>query len=198
MAGTGEWAAPAKAALAAGKADEARELVDRAYREHPEDAELREMHLALHLARAVRLSGRARGMRREAIVRRNIPYDTEFEDDPEVAKAFDEALAAIDEVLSAHPESEKGRMMKASLLFRRDREHGRPAALDILRAVAESNPQNRQVMYELRRIESPCKRCGDSGFCPRCRGRGSRRILGIESKCETCHGQGICLACGIL
>ncbi len=193
-----DWAAPAKAALAAGHAEEARELVDRAYREHPEHAELRELLLVLHLAHAVRLSSRARELRRDAIVRREIPYDTEFEDDPEVAQAFDAALAAIDEVLAVDPTSEKGRMMKASLLFRRDRGSGRPAALELLQAVAASNPANRQVLYEIRRVETPCKRCGDSGFCPRCRGRGSRRLLRLESKCEACHGQGICLACGIL
>ncbi len=184
--------------MEAGHADEARELIDRAYREHPDSAELRAMLVALHLARAVRLSSRAREMRRDAIVRRRIPYDTEFEDDPEVAKAFDAALAALDEALAVDPASEKGRMMKASLLFRRDRESGRRAALELLRDVAQSNPGNRQVLYEIRRVETPCKRCGDSGFCPRCRGRGSRKLLGLESKCEACHGQGICLACGIL
>ena len=193
-----DWAAEARAALEAGHVDEARELVDRAFREHPDDAALREMHLALHLAHAVRLSTRAREMRREDIVRREIPYETEFEDSAEVAKAFDEASAAIDAILLTEPRSEKALMMKASLLFRRDREAGRPAALEILKAVGESNPANRQVLYEIRKIEAPCKRCGDSGFCPRCRGRGSRRILGMESKCEACHGQGICLACGIL
>ena len=131
-------------------------------------------------------------------MRRNIPYDTEFEDAPEVVKAFASAAAALDEVLAADPMHEKALMMKASLVFRRDRTAGRPAALDILRAIAASNPANRQVLFAIRKIEVPCKRCGDSGFCPRCRGRGSRRILGMESKCEACHGQGICLVCGVL
>ncbi len=195
---TEDWAAPAKAELEAGHADEARALVDEALRDHPEDSQLRELHLALHLALAVRLSSRARELRREDIVSREIPYETDFEDSPEVAKAFDAAAAAIDEVLAADPHSEKGLMMKASLLFRRDRVAGRPAAIEILKTVAASNPANRQVLYEIRKIELPCKRCSDSGFCPRCRGRGSRRILGTDSKCEACHGQGICLACGIL
>ncbi len=188
----------ARAALEAGRTEDARTLVDRAYQEHPEDERVREMYAALHLARAIRLAARARELRREDILRRDIPYDTEFEDRPEVAKAFDEAAAALDEVVAAEPNSEKALMMKASLLFRRDRETGRPAALDILRALAAANPANRQVVYEIRRIEAPCKRCGDSGFCPRCRGRGVRRVLGMESKCETCHGQGICPGCGVL
>lgn len=195
---TEEVAAEARAALEAGHPDEARGLVDRAYSEHPDDAELKAMFVGLHLAHAIRLAARARELRRADIARREIPYDTEFEDGPEVAKAFDDAAAAVDVVLTAEPRSDKALMVKASLLFRRDRATGRAAALEILHAVAASNPANRQVSYEIRRIETPCKRCGDSGFCPRCRGRGSRRILRIETKCETCHGQGICPACGIL
>lgn len=193
-----DWLAQAQAALEEGHADAARELTDRAFQERPDDPQVREMYAALHLAHAIRLSTRARELRREAIVRHNIPYDMEFEDDPEVAQAFDDALSAIEETLKVDPRSEKGLMMKASLLFRRDREKGRPAAVELLKQVAEANPSNRQVLYEIRRIESPCNKCGDSGFCPRCRGRGSRRILRMESKCEACHGQGICLACGIL
>ncbi len=190
--------APAKAALERSQPDEARALVDRAFRDHPDDASVREMYAALHLARAIRLSSRARDLRRQDIVARDIPYETEFEDSPEVAKAFDEASAAIDEVLAVDPQPEKALMMKASLAFRRDRTTGRPEALAILEAIAASNPANRQVQYTMKKIAKPCPRCSDSGFCPRCRGRGSRRRLGFESKCEACHGQGICLVCGVL
>ncbi len=188
----------AKEALERSAPDEARALVDRAYRDHPDDPEVRDMYAALHLATAIRLSSRARELRRQDILARDIPYDVEFEDSPEVAKAFDEAAAAIDEVLAAEPMHEKALMMKASLAFRRNREKGRPEALGILRAVADANPANRQVLYTIKKVETPCPRCSDSGFCPRCRGRGSRRRLGLESKCETCHGQGICLVCGVL
>ena len=190
--------APVKEALERNAPDEARERADRAYREHPDDPEVREMYAALHLARAIRLASRARELRRQDIVARNIPYDREFEDSPEVAHAFDEARAAIEEVLAADPKHEKALMMKASLVFRRDRETGRPEALAILEAIAAANPSNRQVVYAMKKIATPCTRCSDSGFCPTCRGRGSRRRLGIESKCEACHGQGICLVCCIL
>lgn len=195
---TDDLVAEVRAALEGSRSDEARALADRAYREHPDDAQAREMYTALHLARAIRLSAHARELRREDIARREIPYETEFEDSAEVSKAFDDAAAAIDEVLAADPGHEKGRMMKASLVFRRDRESGRPEALEILRSITASNPSNRQVLYAIHKIEVPCKRCSDSGFCPRCRGRGHRRILGMGSKCEACHGQGICLLCGIL
>jgi predicted Zn-dependent protease len=195
---TNELTTQALAALERGQGDEARALVDRAYAEHKDDPETRDLFTALHLARAIRLSAQAREARREDIARRNIAYDTEFEDAPGVAKAFDAASAALEEVLAADPGHEKALMMKASLLFRRDRAAGRPAALEILHAIAAADPANRQVLYAIKKIEVPCKRCSDSGFCPKCRGRGSRRILGLESKCEACHGQGICLVCGVL
>ena len=190
--------APVKEALERSRPDEARALADRAYRDHPGDPGVRDVYAALHLAEAIRLSSRARDLRRQDIVARDIPYDVEFEDSPEVVAAFDAAAAAIEAVLAAEPEHEKARMMKASLLFRRDRAAGRPAALAILQAIADENPANRQVLYAIKKIGTPCPRCSDSGFCPRCRGRGSRRRLGIESKCEACHGQGICLVCGVL
>lgn len=190
--------APAKAALERSAPDEARALVDRAFGAHPEDPEVRAMYAALHLAEAIRLSSRARELRRQEIVARDIPYETEFEDGPSVAKAFDEAAAEIDAVLAVDPKHEKALMMKASLLFRRNREAGRGEALSILQAIVDANPANRQVLYTMKKVSAPCPRCSDSGFCPRCRGRGSRRRLGFEAKCETCHGQGICLVCGIL
>ncbi len=189
---------PTKEALLRNAPEEARELVDRVFREHPENAEARELYSALHLARAIRLSSRARELRRQDIAARDIPYDVEFEDSPEVAQAFDEASAAIDEILAANPKHEKALMMKASLAFRRNRATGRPEAVAILEGIAAANPSNRQVGYVIKKIATPCGRCSDSGFCPNCRGRGSRRRLGIESKCEACHGQGICLVCGIL
>lgn len=195
---TEELTGQAKAALEAGHVDEARVLADRAYAAHPDDLEARELYTALHLAQAIRLAAAAREARRADIVRREIPYDTEFEDAPEVARAFDTAATALDEVLAADPKQEKALMLKASLVFRRDRAGGREPALEILRGIVAANPANRQVLYAIKKIEVPCKRCSDSGFCPRCRGRGSRRILGLESKCEACHGQGICLVCGVL
>ncbi len=190
--------APAKAALERSAPDEARALVDQAYEAHPEDPEVREMYAALHLAQAIRLSSRARELRRQDIVTRDIPYDTEFEDGPAVAKAFDEASAALEAVLAADPNHEKALMMKASLAFRRNRETGRPEAIRLLQGVVAANPANRQVLYTIKKISTPCPRCSDSGFCPRCRGRGSRRRLGLEARCESCRGQGICLVCGIL
>lgn len=190
--------APVKEALERSAFDEARALADGAYREHPEDPQVREVYATLHLARAIRLSSRARDLRRLDIIAREIPYDVEFHDSPAVAKAFDEAEAAIQEVLAADPTHEKALMMKASLAFRRDRGTGRPQALAILQAIAATNPANRQVAFVIRKLSAPCARCSDSGFCPKCRGRGSKRRLGIETKCEACHGQGICLVCGVL
>ena len=162
----------AQEALERGHADEARALADRAYAATPEDPEARGLYTALHLALAIRLTAEAREARREDIVRRKIPYDTEFADSPEVVRAFDAAAVVLDDVLAADPKDEKALMMKASLLFRRDRAKGRQPALEILRALVAANPANRQVLYALRKIAVPSSRCRDSGFCPRCRGRG--------------------------
>lgn len=188
----------ARAALEKGEPDRARELADRAFAEAPGDRDVIELYALLHLARAVRLAAAAREARRQDIVRRDIPFDEPFEDSPDVVRAFDAALAAVEDVLEADPRHEKALMTKASLLFRRDREPGRPAALEILHTLEAANPENRQVAMAIRRIERPCVRCSDTGFCPDCRGRGSKRFLRMERKCEACHGQGICPRCGIL
>lgn len=188
----------ARAALEGGQPERARELADRAFAQDPADREVVELYALLHLARAVRLAAAAREARRQDIVRRDIPYDEAFEDGPDVARAFDAALAAVEDVLRADPHHEKALMAKASLLFRRDRESGRPAALEILRPLEAANPENRQVALAIRKIEGPCTRCSDTGFCPDCRGRGSKRFLRMERECESCHGQGICQRCGIL
>src|SRR5205807_458098 len=73
-----------------------------------------------------------------------------------------------------------------------------PEALAILHELATADPTNKQVPFAIRKIERPCPRCGDTGFCSRCLGRGIRRTLGLERKCEACYGRGICPACGVL
>ncbi len=188
----------ARQALDRGDAESARTLVDKAFAQKPEDADVRELYTALHLARAIRMAAAAREARRQDIVRRDIPFDQEFQDSEAVAKAFEDALAAVDEVLKAAPDHEKAQMTKASILFRTDRESGRPQALEILHAIVASHPANKQVAYTIQRIGRPCPRCSDTGFCPNCRGRGRKRFLGMERECEACHGQGICPFCGVV
>ena len=188
----------AKAALERGDFDAAFRLSEEAQTEQPEDSAAREMYAVIHLARAIRLSDRAREARRQDLLRREIDYDEEFQDSPEVARAYDEAAAAIDDVLRVAPDHWKTRMLKAALVFRRDRESGRPVALEILQALAAADPTNKQIPFTIRKIERPCVRCGDTGFCPHCKGRGERRFLRMDRKCEQCYGRGICPACGVL
>lgn len=188
----------AKAALERGEFDAAFRLSEEAQTEEPDDPTARELYAVIHLARAIRLSDRAREARRQDLLRREIDYDEEFRDSPEVARAYDQASAAIDDVLRVAPEHWKARMLKATLLFRRDRESGRPRALEILQALAAADPTNKQIPFTIRKIERPCVRCGDTGFCPHCKGRGQRRFLRVDRKCEQCYGRGICPACGVL
>jgi hypothetical protein len=188
----------ARAAVARGEADRAHELITKAFEADPADARVRELYTALHLGRAVRLAAHAREARRRDIVARGIGHEEEFEDSPVVARAFHEALAAVDVVLNADPGHEKALMLKAVLLFRRDRASGRPAALEVLERLQSESPGNRQVAYTISKIARACARCADSGFCLVCGGRGTRRLLGVERRCMTCHGQGICHVCGVV
>ena len=188
----------AKDALERGEFERAFRVVEEAVASTPDDPETRELYAVTHLAKAIRLSDRAREARRQELIRRAIDYDVEFEDTAEVARMFDEALAGIEDVLRVQPGHWKALLLKASLLFRKDRMAGRPQALEILAKLAEADPTNRQVPFTIRKIERPCARCGDTGFCPYCKGRGTSRFLRIESKCEKCYGRGICPACGVL
>jgi tetratricopeptide (TPR) repeat protein len=188
----------AKAALEDGKFDEALQLTELAHAEQPEDPQVRELYAVTHLAKAIRLSEKARQARQADLMRREIDYEQEFQDLPEVSRAFDEALNAIENVLRIDPTHWKARMLKAALVFRRDRETGRPEALAILHELAAADPTNKQVPFTIRKIERPCERCSDTGFCSHCKGRGLRKTLGFERKCETCYGRGICPACGVL
>jgi len=188
----------AKSALERGEFDRALRLSEEARAEQPDDPEARELFVVTHLGTAIRLSEKAREARRLDLLRREIDYEEEFQDSLEVAQAFEKAIAAIDDVLVADSNHWKGRMLKAALLFRRDRESGRAQALEILQALAAADPTNKQVPFTIRKIERPCARCGDTGFCTYCKGRGQRRFLGMDRKCERCYGRGICPACGLL
>jgi len=188
----------AKAALERGEFERALTLAEEAHAEAPEDPDVREMYVVTHLARAIRLSERAREARRQDLIRREIEYDVEFHDTPEVVQAYEAAIAEIDDVLRVEPRQWKALMLKATLLFRKDREAGRPLALEILRELAAADPANKQVPFTIRKIERPCQRCGDTGFCSYCKGRGTRKWLGLERKCDRCYGRGICPACGVL
>src|SRR5438552_12794574 len=118
----------AKAALDQGEFERGLRLIEEAEAEQPEDPAARELYVVTHLARAIRLSDKAREARRADLLRRKIEYDVEFQDVPEVARTFDEAIAAIDDVLRVDPAHWKARMLKAALVFRRDRDAGRPEA----------------------------------------------------------------------
>src|SRR5437764_13845156 len=125
-------------------------LVEAALSEQPDDPSARELYAVTHLARAIRLSDKAREARRTDLLRREIDYDQEFHDVPEVARTFDEAIAAIEDVLRVDPAHWKARMLKAALVFRRYRDDGRPEALAILRVLATVDRTIKQVRFALR------------------------------------------------
>ncbi len=188
----------ARAAIDAGRFEEAIAAAKEAFGADPSDAPIRELYVDLHLARGVKLAALARDLRRRDIARREIPVDVEFQDGERVRGEFESALAAFDAVLAADPGNEKALMMKASTLHRFDRAGRREEALALLRRLAEDHPGNRQVQLVIKKVERACPECSDSGFCPYCRGRGARTVLGFRRRCERCWGQGVCLKCGLL
>ena len=188
----------ARKAVDAGRFEDAIGASEEAHRLEPDDGPIQELYVGLHLARGVRLSTGARDLRRQDIVARDIPVGEEFQDSDPVKAAFLRALDALDAVLAVDPGNEKALMIKASVLHRFDRAGRREEALALLRRIAEAHPENRQVRLMIRKVERKCEECSDSGFCPHCRGRGTRTVLRIKAKCDRCWGQGICLKCGVL
>ena len=188
----------ARAAVDAGRFDEALSAADEAFAKDPTDGPVRELYVGLNLARAIKLTARARDLRRLDIAERGIRREQEFQDSERVREAFQDALASFDKVLAVDPNHEKALTLKASALHRFDRTGRREEALGLLRRVAAANPQNRQVLLAIKKVEKACEQCGDTGFCAACGGRGFRPLLGVQRQCTTCWGQGICLRCGIL
>ena len=188
----------ARDAVDAGRFDEAMSAADEAFAADPADAAIRELYTGLHLAEAVKAAARARELRRKSIVDRRIGYEQEFADTAETKRAFEEAIAAFDRVLHVDPSNGKALMLKAAALHRFDRAARRAEAVAAVQRILAANPDNRQAKLALRKIERTCVDCGDSGFCPRCGGRGVRLLLGVERRCNRCWGQGICLRCGVL
>ena len=194
----GEAYERARKAIDAGRFDEAIDAARESFRLDPGDGPGRELYVGLELARGIKLAAKARDLRRQEVIERDIRVDQEFQDSERVMEAFHKALDAFDAVLAADPENEKALMMKASALHRFDRTNRREEALLLLRRVAEAHPGNRQVRLVMKKVEKACEDCSDTGFCPHCSGRGSRRILGFTTRCDKCWGQGICLKCGVL
>src|SRR5205807_2676873 len=100
--------------------------------------------------------------------------------------AFEEALRLIEVANSETPDDTETRELYA--------------VTHLAKAIrlSEEARKARQAAFAIRKIERPCERCGDTGFCPHCKGRGHRQFLGLDRKCERCYGRGICPACGVL
>src|SRR2546425_12251852 len=79
----------AKAALDQGEFERGLRLIEEAEAEQPDDPAARELDVVTHLARAIRLSDKARAARLADLLRRKIAYDVEFHDCPGVVETFD-------------------------------------------------------------------------------------------------------------
>src|SRR6266540_6027417 len=90
----------ARKAVDAGKFEDALASAEEAHRLEPEDTPIRELYTGLLLARGVKLAAAARDLRRQDIVDRDLPVDTEFEDSERVRNAYGKALGAFNAVLA--------------------------------------------------------------------------------------------------
>jgi len=193
--------------FASGQFLEARATIQEAFDLDPLNDRVREAYQNVYLAHGIRLSGVARELRRQEIDARGRPGEA-FEDSDRVKAVFREVLGAFDKVLAANPDHVKGLSLKAEALFRFDRAN-RPQALAAydaaIGALQRSVPAGsvrekgeRNLGMGRRRIERPCERCDDTGFCAECGGSGWRTVLGFRKKCEACLGHGVCKRCGVL
>jgi len=207
VAGLDELLARAKAHLDGGRFPEAKAAVQEAFDLDPKDEGVREAYGNVYLAHGIRLSGAAREMRRREIDARGTPGEA-FEDSDAVKAVFRETIEAFDRVLAANPDHAKALSLKAEALFRLDRANRAQALAaydDAITALERTLPPGpaldrgrRNLGMGRRRIERPCERCDDTGFCAECGGSGWRTVLGFRKKCEACLGHGVCKRCGVL
>lgn len=187
----------AQRSLEEGRFEDAKEAIREGYARAPEDEKVRDLYQQILLADGVRLSRRARDLRRDEI--RALPKKERpaHRDTPEVVEAFREALASLDAALEANAENAKALMLKAGVLDRMDR-RGAQAEVEALFARAlELHPGNEELVYARDRILLPCPRCAHTGVCPGCQGAGEVSALFVRSSCPECHGTGICGRCGL-
>ena len=202
-----ESLAQAREHLQAGRFREALTAVGEAFALAPTDARIVAMYESVYLAHGIRLSGLARGRRRQEIETRGRPGEV-FEDSEEVRAVFRESMDAFDRVLAVNPSHAKAFSLKAQVLFRIDRANRAQAlalydaAVKAIEATVPEGPAReagrRNLLRDRRRIEAPCERCDDTGFCPECGGSGWRSLFRLRRKCEACLGHGTCKRCGVL
>jgi tetratricopeptide (TPR) repeat protein len=187
----------AQRSLEAGKFEEAKEAIEKGYALEPDDGRVREFYQQILLADGVRLTRRARDMRRDEIRSLGKRERASYRDSERVMRAFEEALESMDKVLAINPDNAKALMLKAGILDRMDRKGRRQEVLQLFERALEIHPGNEELLYARERIVRPCAQCGDTGLCPDCKGSGEVSALAIKSSCPTCRGSGVCNRCGI-
>lgn len=183
--------------LEEGRFADAKEAIREGYARAPENEKVRDFYQQILLADGVRLSRRARDLRRDEI--RALPKRERgaYRDSPEVETAFQEAVASLDDVLSVDPENAKALMLKAGVLDRMDREGMRPEVEALFARALEVHPGNEELVYARDRILLACPQCGHTGVCPDCQGAGEVSVLFVRGACPACKGTGICGRCGL-
>ncbi|MCJ2519325.1 MAG: hypothetical protein LN412_00020 [Candidatus Thermoplasmatota archaeon] len=187
----------AQRSLEDGRFEEAKKAIERGYALSPDHERVRDFYQQILLADGVKLSRKARDMRRDevrAMVKRERPS---YQDSPEVRTAFHLAVTSLDKVLAVDPTNAKALMLKAGVLDRMDRKGMREDVMRLFEKALEIHPGNDELLYARERIVRSCAQCGDSGVCPDCQGAGEVSALLFRSRCPSCNGAGICKRCGL-
>ncbi len=187
----------AQRSLEEGRFEDAKEAIREGYARAPEDEKVRDFYQQILLADGVRLSRRARDLRRDEI--RALPRKQRgaYRDSPEVSAAFQVALASLDDALEADARNAKALMLKAGVLDRMDREGMQSEVEALFERALEVHPGNEELIYARDRILLACPRCAHTGICPACQGAGEVSALFVRSPCPECKGTGICGHCGL-
>lgn len=187
----------AQRSLEEGRFEEAKEAIERGYALGPDNEKVRDFYQQILLADGVRLTRKARDMRRDEIRSLNKRQRSSYRDSPQVKRAFHEALESLDKVLTVDPKNAKALMLKAGVLDRMDRRGRREDVMELFKKALEIHPENEELIYARERITRPCRHCGDTGLCPDCGGSGEVSAFRVRSSCPSCKGSGICIRCGL-
>ncbi len=187
----------AQRALEAGQFEDAKRVIEDAYAQHPHDEKVLELYQQILLADGVRLSRRARDLRRDGIKALDKRDRASFSDGEDVRAAFERSIESFDKILAANPENSKALMLKAGALDRMDREGMGEEVSALFERALELHPDNEEILYARSRIMGACQHCGGSGFCGECKGSGEVSAVFMRGACPACKGSGVCTHCGL-
>lgn len=188
----------AQRGLQEGRFEDAKRAIEEGRALAPQDETVRELYQQILIADGVRLSRKARDLRRDEIRTLDKRDRPAYRNSEDVEEAFQSSLDSFDKVLAANPDNSKAMMLKAGVLDRLDREGMRASVLELFDRALALHPENEELVYARSRIIAPCSHCQGSGLCGECQGAGEVSALLMKGRCPACKGSGVCIHCGLL